>query len=102
MGSIFLREPVDGRQYFLDLIADDVAAYFECHAVDPFAVRLVGHADGGHAGPGVGAVDQDRDQNLAAVFRETACELRGWGHAWRESGQHFWRPVGVGECDYTG
>ena len=66
-----MLEPVHGGKNFLDLVSDDVPAGLIRHSVDPFAMRLVGHANSGNAGPRVLAIDQHRDQNLAAVFSET-------------------------------
>ncbi len=65
-------------------------------------MRLIGHPDAGSSGPGIGAVDQDGNQNLAAIFREPARELRSGVDARRKAGQHLGRPVGIGDSDYAG
>lgn len=76
MGCLRLRgKEVDQRQHLLDFIADDVASELKGHAVDELAVGLVGHADGRVAGPGVRAIDQDGDDDLAAELGETTREL---------------------------
>ena len=64
--------------------------------VDPFPVRLVGHANVGVAGPARGAVDRHRHEHLEAVFGQAAGELRVRGNSRRQAGDLFRRLVRVG------
>ena len=89
MRRILLLKPVDRRQNLLHLVADDVAANLKRHAVNPFAVRLIGHADARNARPGVGPIDQHGHEQLAAVLGQTTRELGSWLDAGFQAGQHF-------------
>ena len=77
LGLAFLGgEPIHGGENFLHFIADDVPAQLERLPVNPFAVRQVREASNRLvARPRVLAINQDGDQHLAALFRETSGEL---------------------------
>src|SRR5262249_34641340 len=66
------REPVYRGENLLYFIANDVPALLVGHAVDEFAVRLVGHADFRIARPCVLAVDQCRHQDATTILRKPA------------------------------
>src|SRR5689334_6413483 len=74
----------------LHVITDDMPPDLIRHAVNPLTMRLVGRLDCGNAGPGIGAVDQHRDQGLAAALGKPPLKLGCWldtrRHAHRISG----------------
>ena len=82
-------EPIDCRQHLLHLVANDVAAQLIGHAINELAMWLIGVTDSGVARPSILAVDQNRHQNTAAVFRQPAGELRRLRHPRRETGKHL-------------
>ena len=101
MPSAFKK--VHSRQDLLDFIPDNVPAQRERLAINPFAVRLVGEAvDPGVPRPGILAVNQDRDQNLTPILRQTPRELAFGRQSGRKPDQHLGRLIRVRNCYNTG
>ena len=96
---VFGFKVINGRKRLLHLIPDDVPAYFEAHAVEELAVRKVRPAHSRQVRPNALAVDQNRNENLAALLGEAPGVLRAGRHPSRETGQHFGLPIRIGKGD---
>ena len=95
-------EPIDHRDNLLHFVTDDVAAHFVGLAVNPFAMRLVGEpTEQEIAGIRVVAVDQHGHDNLTAVFREAAGELRFGRKARLKPREHLRRLVRIGKGNHA-
>src|SRR5205823_3435629 len=86
---VLLAEPIDEAEDLLHLVADDVPAEIESRAIDPFAMSAVGHGDARVAGPGVLAVDEDGDDDLAAVLGQVSRPLLFRRQTGSEADEHF-------------
>ena len=100
--GVQLDEPIDHRDNLLHFVTDDVAAHFVGLAVNPFAMRLVGEpTEQGIAGTRVVAIDQDGHDDLTAVFREAAGELRFGRKARLKPREHLRCLVRIGKGNHA-
>ena len=97
-----LRKGVHCRQDFLYFVADDVPAQLVGRPVDKLPVRMVGQAHFGGAGMGVAPVDEQGDEDAAAVFRQPPTDLRLFRQAGLQTGPHLGGNVAVGQRDNAG
>ena len=91
--------PVHGGEDLLHLVADDVPAHLVRLAVDPLAVRLVGHRDPRVPGELDPAADEGRDHDAKAVRRQPPGELGSRRDAGGEARDLLRRLVRVGQGD---
>src|SRR3954447_14369652 len=101
MTGILPLEPVDKSQHFLHFITDDVPAKFEGLPIHPFAVRLVGHSDGGVARPGGLAADDYGNDNLHTLLSQTSGKLAFGRGSFRQSRQLLRGLVSVWNSDHA-
>src|SRR5205814_10638247 len=90
-------EPVNRRQHLLHFIADDVAAHVKRLPINPFAMRLVRHADIRMARPSRAAVHQRRDHYAETTFRQPPRELLLRSDAGSHSAELLRRLIGIGK-----
>src|SRR5262249_34654188 len=96
--ATLLGEPVDGGEYLLQFVADQVPAQLERRAVEVLAVGQVGAAVALlHL-----AADERRHDDAAAALSEATGKLRLRRHALHQAGYLLGRLVGVGDGDDIG
>ena len=98
---VTLCEPIHCRENLLHFVADNVTAHLERHAVDPFAMRLVRHANSGNARPRVRPVDEYRNEHFTSILGQTPRVLCVCIYSRHHAGQHFGGPVGIRNGDYS-
>ena len=90
-----LFKQVDGGQYFLDFVTNDVPAHFKCLAVNELAMRLVRVPHVRTAGQLVTATDQHGDCHQATLGGKSPCQLHLLWQSVGHSTEHLWSPVGI-------
>ena len=79
-----------------------MTAHLVGRAVDEFAVWSRRHVDAWRARKTVAAVDEQRDEHLAAAFGQAPRELRRGRNAAVQADQHFGCGTAVGQSDHIG
>src|SRR5207248_9173835 len=100
---LFLAEPINSTKDLLHLVADNVPAHLERHAINELTVRLISEtAQLRAARPGVLAVDQRRDDNMNPACRQYCDCLRGIRVALQQPSKPLRRLVRVRNCYNAG
>ncbi len=99
--AVLLLEPVDGGQYLLHLVADDVPAHVKSLPVDPLPPSLPRVLDLLIRRVQWTALHEHRNDHFAALFGQTPRELVGGFDSRRQPKQLFRGLIRVGQGDHA-